>query len=217
MASVTVREAILKPMLEIYAAPPHLIDAQDRKRALAAYERVLSRFDRQTLKRAWEQVAAIHTAWTWPSPAFIQLTCQRLPRHPAPPSEEEQRRSRAIEMADDYARKFMKGSHVAELARKEGWAERLSSYVRSAAWVQAQIICGVREIGWDICLVPNWDSYGSAQAAFAAYRQTVAKCVERGQIRVNVPKDRIVEWKEQIPQGAAASPSRNGAVGRSNS
>ena len=52
-------------------------------------------------------------------------------------------------MTDDYATRYMKTSHLARLARQEGWSGRLREYVTDAAWVQAQLLCQVRNIGWN--------------------------------------------------------------------
>jgi hypothetical protein len=53
--SQTVRELIIEPMLALYPPPAHLRHNSDaQQRALAAYEKSLAGFDRDTLQRGWE-------------------------------------------------------------------------------------------------------------------------------------------------------------------
>jgi hypothetical protein len=201
-----VRQAILEPMLALYLPPLHLrADAQARARALALYEQALVPFDRGTLERAWQQVVANQAFWVWPNPGVIVKACRHCEPRPRPPSEEEQRQAQALELAETYTARYLKTSQLAKMARREGWAGRLHEYVAAAAWVQAQLICKVHHIGWDACLVRDLGRFHSSHEAFAAYRHTIGKPVERGQIRVHVPPCRIRRWKEEAGRDAAAS------------
>ena len=146
-----VRDIILTPMQETYLRPAHLRhNAQARSRTLALYEQALAPFDDDTLRRAWQKIVAEHTSWrTWPSPGMIARACRQCQPRPIPPATDEQRKAKAFALADDYATAFMHTSHLAKLAKREGWSGRLREYVTDAAWVQAQMICGVRNIGWN--------------------------------------------------------------------
>lgn len=204
-----VREIILEPMCALFPPPQHLRDRRETLAlALASYERALARFDRATLQQGWDQVVAEQTFWCWPNPGEIVAACRQcLPRSP---SDEEKRKAQALELADAYTSRFMKTAHVARLARREGWSGRLQDYVQDAAWVQAQLICGVRNLGWNTHLAENLGAFRSSAEAFAAYRATLAGQVERGQLRVTVPRRQIADWKEQhaelapVPEEAAA-------------
>jgi hypothetical protein len=203
-----VRDIILKPMCELYLPPLHLrrdADAQDR--ALAAYETSLAPFDRDTLQRAWDKVVAGQTYWVWPNPGTIAEACRQCQPKPTPLSEEEQRKEKALSMADDYATHYMKTSHLAKLAAREGWSGRLREYVTDAAWVQAQLLCQVKNIGWNAKLAEGLGRFHSSAEAFAAYRKTISHALERGQIRVSIPRSRVLHWKEHaVPDGHLAPP-----------
>ena len=173
-----VQEIILSPMREMYLPPLHLRQNHEAQgRAMAAYERALGRFSAATLARAWDKVVAEQTYWVWPNPGVIVEACRQCEPRNKPPSEEEQRQAIAHEMADQYVSRYMKTSQVAKLARREGWAGRLREYVHDVAWVQAQLICQVRHIGWDARLADGLGRFGSSAEAFAAYRPTIDKQV----------------------------------------
>jgi len=203
MAVEAVRDLILKPMLELYLPPLHLRrDGQAQARALAAYEKGLERFDRETLQRAWDKVVAEQEFWVWPNPGTIVTACRQCEPRTKPPGEEEQRQAKAREMAEEYAGRYMKTSQLAKLAKREGWSGRLCEYVADAAWVQAQLICKVQHIGWNAKLAEGLGHFRSSAEAFEQYRHTpaAANAVQRGQVRVHVPAARTREWKEHCRQ-----------------
>jgi hypothetical protein len=136
--------------------------------------------------------------------------CRRCEPRPKPPSAEEKRREQALALAEAYTARYMKTSHVARLARQEGWVGRLREYVHDAAWVQAQLICRVQHIGWNARLASELGQFHSSNDAFAAYRKTIEKAVARGQIRVTIPPTRIRGWKEQCRQEKASEVSADG-------
>jgi hypothetical protein len=143
-----IREAVIEPMLALYVPPSHLRhDGQAQEQALAAYQKALAGFDRDTLQRGWEKIVSHNTYWAWPTPAEIAQACRQCQPRPKPPGEEEQRKEKALGMAEAYTAHYMKTSYLARLARQEGWAGRLREYVADAAWVQGQLIAGVRSIG----------------------------------------------------------------------
>lgn len=206
--SEEVEELVIGPMLALYPPPTHLRgDAARRAAALAEYRRTLDRFDRATLAAGWERVVAEHQFWVWPNPGVVVDACRRSQPPPPAVSESDRRQRQAVEMTDAYTARFLKTTHVAALARAEGWEPRLAEYVREAAWVQAQLLCGVRPVGFAAILIPA-DSRGrSAGDVFAAYRETIAGAVERGRIRVTVPPAVIRGWKPRAETGSARSAS----------
>jgi hypothetical protein len=87
-----------------------------------------------------------------------------LSQRPISPPTDEQRRSKALAMAHDYATAFMHASHLAKLAGREGWSGRLREYVTDAAFVQAQLMCGARDIGWNARLAEGLGRFHSSAA-----------------------------------------------------
>ncbi len=108
-------------------------------------------------------------------------------------------------MAEEYVNRYMRTSHLARLAKAEGWAGRLRGYVHAAAHVQAQFICGCTGIGWESAVLsPGGDG-------FDAFRETIRGPVTRGQIRITVPASRVREWKGGGPgEGASEEPPSPG-------
>ena len=192
-------------MQVLYPPPQHLRrDAKQQAAALAQYTKTLARFDEPTLRAAWQTVIAEHAFWVWPNPGTVAAACLRHMPPPPELSDQEQRRHQALALADAYTARFMKTTHLARLAASEGWAPRLREYVRDAAWVQAQLICGVRAIGFATALVPEEDCHLSAREWFPRYRETIAGAVERGTIRVAIPPTRRREWQgEEVDRGGA--------------
>ncbi len=196
-----VRRHIIAPMLALYPPPQHLRgDAVRRAEALAAYSKALSRFDVPTLVAGWEPITAEHRFWVWPNPGVVAEACARCAPPPPTVNDQEMRRQRAEEMADAYALRFMKTTHLAKVATAEGWAGRLRGYVHDAAWVQAQIICGVSPVAFPSGLVPPGHRPSSATEACAEYRESVGGAVERGRVRVSVPAELVREWKRACGQ-----------------
>ncbi len=192
-----VREVILAPILDLYVPPPQVrYDRRARERALAEYTQALAPFSRSTLSKAWELVRETHELSIWPSPGVIARACRQCARQTQAPSQDEAKRQQALDLADAYTAKYMQTSTLAKLARQEHWAGRLQEYVAAASWLQAQLLCGVQQIGWDRVLLPEDSRHRSSQEAFAAIREDMARPVEKGTIRVTVPPERIRQWKE---------------------
>jgi hypothetical protein len=191
-----VREVILEPMEGLYDIPFKLRhDEAARKRALADYETLLSRFDRGILAQAWKHVLAVYQDRRWPTPGVFAAACEMIARRHQLPTAEESRKAKALDMAEAYTSRYMKTSHLAKLARREGWAGPLRAYVADVAHVQAQLICGVCHIGWNARLADDLGDFHSSAEALAAYAATIEKAVARGQIRVTVPKRRYQQWQ----------------------
>ena len=88
-----VRDVITR-MLALYPPPMHLRqDGEAREAALESYAKVLERFDRATLERAWEKVVAENKYWVWPQPGLIVEACELFaPRRLEKSPEAEHRR-----------------------------------------------------------------------------------------------------------------------------
>jgi hypothetical protein len=200
-----VREVILDPMCELFPPPRHLRGCADVQiRALAAYEKALAGFDRDTLQRGWQKIVAGHSYWAWPNPGEIAEACRQCQVPSKPDSEQQERRAKALALAEAYTSRYMKTSHLAKLARREGWADPLRAYVADVAHVQAQLLCGVRNIGWNARLAEDLGHFHSSAEAFAAYAATIEKAVARGQIRVTIPKRRSQQWRNHdLPHQAS--------------
>ncbi len=206
-----VQDLILKPMQAIFPPPLHLRqDAQRRAAALAAYADALADFDAATLASAWMAVVAQHTFWCWPSAGTIAEACRRFAPPPPAGGEQEKLGQQAEAMADAYTARFMKTTHVARLARAGGWDAKLAEFVRDAANVQGQLICGVRGVSFASTLVPPEQRHLSAAEFFAGYRETVAAAVECGRIRVTVPPARLREWKAALGAAGQDRPAGRG-------
>jgi hypothetical protein len=198
MTTHDVQKRIIEPMTATYIPPRHMrYQPELQEKALDSYLRTLEGFDSETLERAWKKVCREHTYSIWPTPAVIYQAAQASQRKPIELSPEAQKQEQARQLTNDYVSRFRRTSVVAKRAKSEGWLSPLMSYVESAAWGQAQLICGVKEIGFDTCLIQNQEEFSSAQEAFAAYRETVRKPVEQKQIKVQVPLFLIKEWKRQ--------------------
>jgi hypothetical protein len=198
-------QALIARMVERYPPPQHLRGQPEAQAAvLADYEQALAPFDADTLAKGWAKVVSEHAFWVWPNPGTMAEACRHCQPKPPPPTQQEQRRAKALEMADAYTARYCKRSHLAKLAKQEGWMPKLHEYVAAAAWLQAQLICQVQPIGWDKLLLPDADRYRSSQAAFEALRQTIAPQIEKGTIRVHIPPARIRQWKDQTPFHRAA-------------
>ena len=193
-----VREVILEPMCKLYPSSQHLRDnPKALSLALASYAKALARFDRATLRSGWDKLVAEQTFWCWPNPGEIAAACRQCEPRPKSPADEEMRKQKALELADAYTNRYMKTSHVAKLAKREGWSGRLRDYVHAAASVQAQLISGAQNVGWNANLADELGVFRSSAAAFAAYRETIRKPVESGHVRVTVPRSRIRAWNEE--------------------
>jgi hypothetical protein len=84
---------------------------------------------------------------------------------------------------------------------------RLREYVTDAASVQAQLICGVQNIGWNPSLADGLGCFHSSAEAFTAYRKTIEKHVEHGEISVHVPPEKIQKWKQQCRREPERTPA----------
>jgi hypothetical protein len=210
-----VEELIVAPMVRLYAPPEHLSGNPDgREAALREYVRALERYPRSALEKIWRVVIDEQIQPAWPTPGALVAVGRRVYRGPLEPSDEEENVRRAREMAERYAARFMKTTRTALLARREGWAGHLRSYVEAAAWVQAQWICGVSAVGFDSVLTRHLGNFDSAREALMAYREVVENSLDRGLVRVNVPRDLIERWRKVALSSAERCETRGEWTGR---
>lgn len=194
-----VREFLAR-MTERFPAPTHLRHPEARQRALDDYAKSLLPFDAATLNRAWDRLVATRELWCWPAAGVITALCRACAPRDTSPSDQEQRRERAHVLANAYTARYFRTSHVAKEARREGWLPELRRYVEAAAQVQAQLLAGVRHVGFDSVLLDEATPVRSAQDAFDAYRATIASVLERGSIAVRVPRQRVKTWRARCSQ-----------------
>jgi hypothetical protein len=102
-------------------------------------------------------------------------------------------------MAYAYRKRFMQTSQVAARAKAGGWAEPLRQYVDEAAWVQAQYLCGRKDVGYSSTVL-----FGHDGALASDCRERAAEFFEkardqaaRGFIRVSVPPSMAEGWKRE--------------------
>lgn len=192
-----VDEHIIRPMGATFLPPKHLRhDHELREEALGQYRRALAPFDEETLALAWEHVRGEHTYHIWPTPAEFVAAARLLSAKSDGPSEEERKRERARVAAEAYVARYRKTSAVFARAAEEGWSGPLADYVAACAWAQAQLIAGVRDVGFDSMVLAGVGPAGSAREGFAAYRDTVRSQIESGKIAVRIPKALALAWKE---------------------
>lgn len=200
-----VRTLILERMQAVFMPPQQVrANRQARQLALVEYEQALQGFTAEVLEQAWVKVRNEHELVIWPPIRRFLDACRYYAVREGQPSPEEGRRQQALEQANAYTSRFLKHSVLAQRARAEGWLGELQNYVQAAAWVQAQLLCGVRQLGFDSVLLEEGE-YRSAQAAFAAYRTQVAKELTKGEIKVRVPAARIEQWRAQAQTRERAS------------
>ncbi len=191
-----VQQCILERMQAAYM-PPQQVRQNPRLRtlALAEYEQALEGFSRFVLEQAWAYVRDRHPLVIWPPVGLFVEACRYFAARETQPSPEEARRQQALARADAYTTRYLKTSVLARRARSEGWLGKLREYVAAAAWVQAQLLCGVRHLGFDAVLLGG--EHLSAQEGFEGYRNQVSKELLHGEIKVRVPPARIKQWQEQ--------------------
>lgn len=191
-------ELILIPMTRLYVAPLHLrANPREREPALDEYTRALERFPRTVLERAWRLVVEEHALSIWPAPGVIVAFARSVRGETVVPDEERQKRQRAEEMAEKAVNLFLKRSRVAQRAKQEGWMGHLRPYVETACQVQAAFLCGLQGIGFNGVLTRHLGNFDSAREALEAYRDSVRTNLAKGEIRVQVPRPLVAEWRQR--------------------
>ena len=98
----------------------------------------------------------------------------------------------ATDLADSYVRQFLKTAGAAVRAREGGYEEPLKCYLREAAWVQAQMILGRTHVGYSCSVL-----FGPRASPDEAFFEKAKEQAARGHIRVQVPAERVRQWKVQ--------------------
>lgn len=111
---------------------------------------------------------------------------------------------RISKLAGEYMMTRFFNSEMAMQAKKEGWYSNLFSYVKNAAFVQAQIIAGARHIGYDsVCL--GLSRPFSEEDVDAIITDFLRSCKEQsitGTVDVAIPGTLLTMWRDR----AAARP-----------
>jgi hypothetical protein len=142
--------AVLRPMRALYSPPRHLRADEDAlDAALATYRRALGRFDPDVLARAWQQVVEQNELWCWPKLSDLVKAADQAQRELHPQACGQAWVEQATRRTEEYTRRFLKTSAHAARASQGGYEPELKRYVREAAWVQAQLIAGQRDVGYD--------------------------------------------------------------------
>jgi hypothetical protein len=188
-----VEDAVIKPMRAMYPAPLHLRhDAEAERLTLDTYRRGLARFERPVLERAWQRVAERNDYWTWPKLSELARACgecQKKAEATEPPAEPWAEKAASLVYA--YRKRFMETSQTATRAKTEGWAEQLRQYVDEAAWVQAQYLCGRKDVGYSSTVL-----VGRGEPSAEFFERARDQAV-RGFIRVSVPPSMAEDWRRE--------------------
>ena len=203
--SQDVEEAVIRPMRALFPPPVHLRgDAEAQRLALDTYRRGLTRFERPELERGWQNVAEGNGYWCWPTLAELARACGQC-RKEAQAAEPvaEPWAEKAAGMAYAYRKRFMETSQTAARAKAEGWAEPLKAYVDEAAWVQAQYLCGRKDVGYNSTVLFGRGATASdCRERAAEFFERARDQAERGFIRVNVPPSMAEGWKRECGDSA---------------
>lgn len=167
---------------------------------LDLYRRALSRFDRPALEHAWQKVAAENEYCMWPKLPHIVRACEQFERDAAAKSNGDWV-ERATALADAYTRRFMLASQAAVRARESGYEQALKSYVREAAWVQAQYIVGQKGVGYSWAVLFEHRGGERDKEAEGEFFERAREQALKGHIRVHVPAVMVERWKGQVVSG----------------
>lgn len=100
-------------------------------------------------------------------------------------------------LLDEYLKRFKTISTIWAEAVREGWDLSLLNFVRSVADVQAQMIVGERNIGWN-----GVNIFGAGkhmdEKEIHRFLESQKDQSNTGQIDVSIPTGRIVEWKREF-------------------
>ncbi len=125
----------------------------------------------------------------------------------------EKRDARIREMIDEYLEQFTRASTIWSESKTEGWDFSLLTYVRSVAYVQAQMmIPGGNGTGWDSARI-----FGTPVVTDEDRNAFMGACrrqAETGFIDVAIPVGHIAEWKavaDQVRQKANTRPTKPNA------
>jgi hypothetical protein len=193
--------ALLKRMQLAYDPPRALRGRPEAIRErLRVYQNALEPFDAEVLDRAWLKAAASQRYPQWPDCPDIVEAAEHFHAlaHPKPKVDDSWV-ERATSLADAYTRRFMKTSAVAVRARERGYESEVRQYVTEAAWVQGQMICGRKSIGYSSgVLFPGRERDKTAEDEFFARARDQAAT---GSIRVRIPLALVERWREGAEKG----------------
>ncbi len=197
---------VVNPMLKLYQPPHHLKTLSGSELmnvATELYGNALTGFSQAALQEAWQSVISQHNGWGWPAVGEIVKVCREIigksnvvlskssaKKHPWESADEKWRK-----LAADYVHKFSRSS-IAIQAKAEGWyfgINGLCNYVKEHASLQAKVISGCRNIGWN-----GWAwGYNSWGAEEDNYQENIKRDIDVArtaiEIHVNVSDD-VIAW-----------------------
>jgi hypothetical protein len=205
---------VLNPMQEMFPAPNHLrASDQARKEALRVYEAALIGFDDEVLRTAWEKVAGNRDLWCWPASGEIANACREAQKARPRNGGQSELIDKANELATQYVKGFMKRSRVAARAKNGGWDGELKSYLFEVAWVQAQFLAGVKDVGYSARALKGaspGDSKDVRQQA-AEFLKNAREQAAKGTIRVQLPNVLVRDWETEYRGRPAPGPTSRSA------
>lgn len=166
--------------------------------ALDDYVRTLAKYDEQTLRKAMTKMIEEHKRK--PVLAHIIDACKEQksagsisnPNNPDFPWVQIQQR--VDKMVDDYFAQYKNVSQLYRDASRERWELDLERFIKAVAKIQAAIIVGQKNYGWDgptifgiNAIVTNADRYN--------FMQEQQRIASTGQINVGVPTNRADDWR----------------------
>lgn len=162
---------------------------------LNVYRHALAGFERETLEKAWLKVAAEQDYWTWPMPETLVKAAKHFHdlAHPFDPRQADAWVEKAQALSDAYVKRYMQTTQTAVRAREGGYEAALKEYVEAVSWVQAQVICGRKGVGYSACVLSGPRADGEEKAEF--FRKAREQAAS-GHIRVHVPPGKLEEWRE---------------------
>lgn len=199
MRKQTVNQVIIDPMTRLYQPPAHLRGRENEaglRDTVAEYQAGLSRYSRHVLEAAWAEVKAEHEAWIWPHLKTIKAACEKRAGSASGgggsyDSPEKLKIQRATDLWKAAIRDF-ESSALALRSTAEGWIGDLWPYANAAAWLQAQHIAGVTNVGYsalDLC-----GPY-APEAEIRRAVQEARNAAAGGGIEITVPQPMIEKWR----------------------
>ncbi|MGL4550511.1 MAG: hypothetical protein ACRC33_04940 [Gemmataceae bacterium] len=184
-------DGVLRKMVATYPAPNHLRgNREGYEAALDVYRRALSRFSPEAIEKGYQKACEGNDLWCWVKVGQLVAAVESFEPRRRP---DDGWVARATEMADACVKRHMKSAQAAR-AEAGGYGPELRTYVREAAWVQAQYALGRGGIAYrSAVLFAHCPGDRDEQEAF------FGRCREQaatGQIKVTVPPRLVKAWRE---------------------
>jgi len=203
-------------VIEHFVAPLRDLFGDLEPKQEAAYCRHLRVFSSATLSKAVEHLEANHRYKRFPSVAECLEACRKFPTGSAAPVTNrnsampwEEARARAQQLVAEFMQRWCGISAHWQQAQAEGWEWELEKHVRALASVQACMIAGIKNLGWDAyCIFGKIPSDDEVAEFMRLCREQAAT----GEISVTILPERI-EQLRQARRIATTTPEA-GHIGR---